>query len=269
MFPGASSGEPGDAAYGLYGAPLDRSTSFYPGTRFGPDEIRRAARGFENFDHETDQAFTDLSVVDCGDLHPWSDPIEYLEFLSGELTDIGGIPVVLGGEHTVTIGGVWATEPDLYVCVDAHLDLRESFDGDGWSHATVNHHVSDIAEEVVILGARAGERSEWERAASDPNVTTVPVGEVEAWVDSVDIGERSVYLSVDIDGVDPAFAPATGTREPFGLHPTVVRRVVRRLAPSVEGFDVVEVNDRDDGQTATLAAKLVRRFIFEHAAPHI
>lgn len=268
MFPGASSVPPDDAAYGIHGAPLDRSTSFVPGTRFGPAEVRRAAQGFEDYDHATDQSFSQLSVSDFGDLHAWSDAEEYLSFLAGELSDIAGIPILLGGEHTVSVAGVRATEPDLFVTVDAHLDLRSSLDGDPWSHATVSHHVREAGIDVTILGARAGAADEWERAETDPHVRVVPVDSVSAWLAETELSDRDVYLSVDIDGVDPAFAPATGTREPFGLSAETVRDVVRQLAPGALGFDVVEVNDRDDGQTATLAAKLVRRFIFDHAAVH-
>jgi agmatinase len=78
--------------------------------------------------------------------------------------------------------------------------------------------------------------------------------------------DERAYLSVDVDAVDPGFAPATGTMEPFGLAPRTVLEVVRAVAPAAAGFDVVEVNDRDEGQTATLAAKLLRAFVYDHAA---
>ena len=267
MFPGARA-TPEDAGYAVVGAPLDRSTTFYPGTRFGPDRIRRVAHGFEDYDHGTDQHFSALGVTDHGNVRPWQDAPAYLAFLTGELGDyVDGdvLPLLLGGEHTVTVAGVDASEPSTYVAVDAHLDLRSSFDDDPWSHATVSHHVADRVDEVILLGVRAGAREEWERARETETITTVAPEAVGAWIDGWP-ADRPTYLSVDVDGLDPTYAPGTGTPEPFGLDPVTVRDVIRAVAPSAVGFDVVEVNDRDDGQAATVAAKLVRSFVFAHAA---
>ena len=264
MFPGASASSE-EAAYALIGAPLDVSTTFQPGTRFGPEQVRSVARSFEDYDQHTDQRFTELLVSDHGDIHPGSDVSEYLEFLRGTLADYhesGTVPVLIGGEHTVTVGGVRAVEPDVYVCLDAHLDLRESYAGNSLSHATVSHHALEVADEVVLLGVRSGCKAEWERANS-ADVTVVPPEEVSDWRRSFE--DERVYLSLDIDVVDPGFAPGTGTPEPFGLDPTTIHNVVRELAPACAGFDVVEVNDRDDGQAAVLAAKLLRAFVFAHA----
>lgn len=266
MFPGASSGNPSSATYAIYGAPLDRSTSFQPGTRFGPERIRHFAQGFEDYDHHSDQHFSDLSVVDCGDLHAWNNAEEYLAFLAGELGDIDGIPILLGGEHTVSIAGTRATSPDVFVCLDAHLDLRSAYDGDRWSHATVTHHIREEDIDVILLGSRAGSESEWERVASDDRIVVIEPDAILDDLSLLDFEGKSVYLSIDIDVIDPGFAPGTGTPEPFGIHPSTARSVVSQVAPCIVGADVVEVNDRDTGQAALVAAKLVRRLIFAHAA---
>ena len=263
-FPGANADI--DAADStVVGAPLDRSTSHQPGTRFGPDRMRRIARSFEDYDHHTGAQFTDLAVADRGDVRPGHDAEEYLTFLAGELRDVAAdsVPLVLGGEHTVSVAGVRALEPDVYVTLDAHLDLRESLAGDHYSHATVTRHALSVASEAVVLGARAGSEAEWDRADAD-DVTIVPPGSVSEW--TPEFGDRTVYCSVDVDAADPGVAPGTGTPEPFGLSGRQLRRVVRALAPSAVGFDVVEVNDRDDGQAAVLGAKLLREFVFAHAA---
>lgn len=264
MFPGANA-DRGESDFVIVGAPLDVSTSFQPGTRFGPDRIRRFATGFEDYDHHTDQHFTDLGVHDYGNIEAWSDAREYLDYLAGILGDVryeDSIPLLLGGEHTVTVAGVEAVDPDVFVTLDAHLDLREELAGNEWSHATVTRHALSVADRAVVLGARAGSEAEWDRAAA-PDVTVVPPDSVGDWTPDFD-GE-SVYLSVDIDAADPGVAPGTGTKEPFGLASRDLRRVVARVAPFMDGFDVVEVNDRDDGQAATLAAKLLRLAVF-HAA---
>ena len=264
MFPGASP-DRDDAAYALVGAPLDTSTTFQPGTRFGPDRLRHVAQSFEDYDHHTGQLFTACSVYDHGDIHPGGDTAEYLDFLEGTIGDFDGsgtVPLLMGGEHTVTIAAVRALEPDVFVCLDAHLDLRESYAGDPLSHATVTHHALDTAEEAIILGARSGSKAEYDRA-TDTDVTLIEPDGVPSW--ESEFGTKSVYLSVDIDAADPGFAPGTGTPEPFGLDPATMHDVVRSVAPDAVGFDIVEVNDRDDGQAATLGAKLLRAFVFAHA----
>ena len=261
-FPGADA-DPDDAAYAVVGAPLDVSTTFRPGTRFGPDRVRRFARPFDDYDQRTDQHFSDL-VFDSGDVAAWDDAADYLDFLEGSLRDhhdADRLPVLVGGEHTVTVAGIRAADPDVYVCLDAHLDLYEAYAGNDHSHATVTHHALDIADEAVLLGARTGSEAAWDRAA-EADVTVVPPEEVSEWVPAFD---GDAYLSVDIDAADPAFAPGTGTPEPFGLRSREMRDAVRAVAPSAVGFDVVEVNDRDDGQAASLAAKLLREFVFSHA----
>ncbi|EFW93382.1 agmatinase, putative [Haladaptatus paucihalophilus DX253] len=265
MFPGAST-DRGHADFVVVGAPLDVSTTFQPGTRFGPDEIRKFARTFDDYDHRTGQYFSDCSVHDHGDVYAWDDAEEYVEYLEGVVTDVvwdDAVPLLLGGEHTVTGAAVRATDPDVFVCLDAHLDLREEYDGNPLSHATVTRHVLDVADEAIILGARTGSEEEWERAAKS-DVTVVPPEDVADWQPDFD---GTAYLSVDIDGADPAFAPGTGTMEPFGLSPREMRDVVRDVAETTDvvGFDVVEVNDRDDGQAASLAGKLLREFVFSHA----
>ncbi|MFC7223561.1 agmatinase [Halalkalicoccus sp. GCM10025322] len=273
MFPGASVARK-DAEYVVVGAPLDVSTSFQPGARFGPGRIRRFAEAFDDYDRDTDQRFSELSVHDHGDVHAWNDAAEYVSHLEGVLTDVvwdDALPLLLGGEHTVSAAGVRATDPDVFVCLDAHLDLRTAYDGDEWSHACVTRRALDTAEEAIVLGARTGSEAEWERAAAS-DVTAVPPEEVGPWLEGLvegtrdPIGSRSTYLSVDIDAADPAFAPGTGTMEPFGLAAREMRAVVRALAPACVGFDVVEVNDRDDGQAAVLGGKLLREFVHGNSA---
>ena len=267
MFPGATA-DRDDAAYVVVGAPLDVSTTFQPGARFGPDRIRRFAYTYDDYDARTGHHFSALNVHDHGDVRAWDDAAEYLEYLEGVATDAvrdDAVPLLLGGEHTVTLAGVRAVAPDAFVCLDAHLDLREEYDGNPLSHATVTRHALDVADEAVILGARTGSEAEWKRAA-ESDVTVVPSEDVSEWTPDFD-GDESVYLSVDIDGADPGFAPGTGTMEPFGLTPREMRDVVRDVASSasVDGFDVVEVNDRDDGQAAALGGKLLREFVFADA----
>ncbi|TQQ83117.1 agmatinase [Halonotius terrestris] len=268
MFPGATADREA-ASYVVVGAPLDATTTFQPGTRFGPDEIRRFARSYDDYDHQTAQHFTELGVHDAGDVRAWEDVEEYADYLGGQLRDIvwdDAVPIVLGGEHTVTAPAVEAVDPDVFVCLDAHLDLRTEYDGNEWSHACVTNRALDTVDEAIILGARTGSEAEWDRA-SEADVTVVEPDAVDDWLaDPPAFGDDSVYLSVDIDAADPGFAPGTGTMEPGGLTPRQLQSAVQTVAPACDGFDIVEVNDRDDGQAAALAGKLLRRFVFDHAA---
>ncbi|MFA9502188.1 agmatinase [Natrinema sp. H-ect1] len=280
MFPGAADdGEVTDAAdaadrgvtnFVVVGAPLDATTTFQPGTRFGPDRIRSFAEPFDDYDHRTDQHFSDLGVVDRGDVRAWNDVEAYLEYLTSTLREAvwnDAVPLTLGGEHTVSLAGVRAVEPEVVVCCDAHLDLYDAYDGERFSHAAVTRRILedvDSVEAVILLGVRTGSEGEWDRAADD-DVTVIPPEDVGDWTPDGRLEDREVYLSVDIDAADPGYAPGTGTKEPFGLEPRELRDVVRAVAPHAGGFDVVEVNDRDDGQAAALAAKLVREFVFAHA----
>jgi agmatinase len=263
MFPGATA-DRDEAAYVVVGAPLDVSTSFRPGARFGPERVRRFARGFEDYHHEFDVRFSELGVHDHGDVRAWDDAPAYLDFLEGVCADAArddAVPIVVGGEHTVSVAPVRALEPEVVVVCDAHLDLRESYDGNPYSHATATRRMLEVAEEAVVLGARAGAEASWDRAA-EADVTAVPPADVPDWEFDRD---GDVYLSVDVDAADASLAPGTGTPEPFGLDGATLRDVVRAVAPATVGFDVVEVNDRDDGQAAVLGAKLLREFVTAHA----
>jgi agmatinase len=278
MFPGATATRTA-ADYVVTGAPLDVSTTFRPGTRFGPNRIRRFAASFEDYDRRTDRQFSELGVHDAGDVRAWDDAADYLEFLAAALRDVvedDAVPALLGGEHTVSLGGVRAVDPSVFVCFDAHLDLRSAFDGNPLSHACVTRRALETAECAVLVGVRSGSEAGWERAADD-DVTVVGPEAVRtrgvAAVDeavrtarsAVDDAAPSTYLSVDVDAADPGVAPGTGTMEPGGLSARELDAAVRTVAPLADGVDVVEVNDRDDGQAATLGGALLRAFVFAHA----
>ncbi|PHQ45185.1 agmatinase [Halorubrum sp. C3] len=273
MFPGATTDREA-ASYVVVGAPLDATTTFQPGTRFGPDRVRRFAESDDDYDRRTDSRFSALGVHDAGDVRPWDDVRAYLDHLAAELRSVaydGAVPLLLGGEHTVTYAGVDAVDPDVLVVCDAHLDLREEYDGNPWNHACVTRRCLDElgVDRAVIVGARTGSEAEWDRAA-EADVEVVAPEDARGWLDALDgddaFAGESVYCSVDVDALDPAYAPGTGTMEPFGLEPREVRDIVRAVAPRADGFDVVEVNDRDDGQAAALAGKLLREFAHSHAS---
>ncbi len=261
-----------DARYVIFGAPYDGTTSFRPGTRFGPRAIRDLSFNFESYDPSTGIDFCEVPVADLGDLAVSKVPEEVVgqvADVAGDIVVDGKVPVMLGGEHTATIGAVRAVRPDVYVVCDAHLDLREELDGTPYSHGCVTRRILDTVGEVVIIGARSGDAEQFEVAAERTRLYTADavrgmgIGAVLREVLEL-IGERRVYLSIDADAIDCCLTPGLGTPEPFGMTPLEVREVVRTLAPHAVGFDYVEVAPFDSGQTAAVAAQMVREFIARH-----
>jgi agmatinase len=262
----------GDARYAVFGVPYDGTTSFRPGARFGPRAIREASFNFESYEPSTGIDLYEVPFTDLGDLAVSKVPedlVDQVADVAGEIAGDRKVPVMLGGEHTATIGAVRAVQPDVYVVCDAHLDLRDELDGTPYSHGCVTRRVLDTTDDVVIIGARSGDREQFEVAEERTRLYTADavrergiagvLGEVLAH-----IGDKKVYLSIDADAIDCCLTPGLGTPEPFGMTPLDVREVVRTLAPHAVGFDYVEVAPFDSGQTAAVAAQMVREFIARH-----
>ncbi len=262
----------GDARYVIFGVPYDGTTSFRPGTRFGPHSIREMSYNFEAYEPQSGIDLSDVPFTDIGDLEPARAPdkvVEQVADLVGVIRGDGKFPIMLGGEHTATVGAVRALSPKCYIVCDAHLDLREELDGTAYSHGCVTRRIIDEGvRDIFIVGARSGSRDEFARAEHLNLFTADDVrrrgiaGVLREITD--EIGDDSVYLSIDADAIDCCATPGLGTPEPFGLAPLDIREVVRTLAPHAVGFDYVEVCPVDAGQTAAVAAQVVREFIVLH-----
>jgi agmatinase len=179
------------------------------------------------------------------------------------------IPVMMGGEHSVTIGAVQTLKPKWYVVCDAHLDMQDEYRGSPFNHDCVTARVSEAVENIVIIGARSGCKEEFEFARENYHLYTADDVEergIRSVLDEVSelIGDDSLYLSIDADAIDCCMTPGLGTPEPFGLSPKDVRAVIRRLSKNAVGFDYVEVLPNDEGQTAMVAAHMIREFIAGH-----
>lgn len=259
-----------EAKVALLGAPLDATTSFRPGTRFGPERVRQVSEGLEEYSPELDRELSLARFYDCGNVafSPGAvgKALEAIEAAVGRLLDDGKFPLMIGGEHLVTLPAVRAVarrHPDLVVIqFDAHADLRQDYLGDPVSHATVLRRIIDLlgGDRVYQLGIRSGPKDEFafgrRHTHFHPFEVECPLKEILPQLDG-----RPVYVTIDIDVVDPAHAPGTGTPEPGGISSAELLRAVRAfLGLRIVGGDVVEVcPPQDVGDiTAVLGAKVVR-----------
>lgn len=257
----------------MLGIPMDHTTSFRPGTREGPRRIREVSEVLESYSPRWGVDLEACALADLGDLPlPWGDAGRCLEMAEAAVSAVledGRCPVVLGGEHLLTLAGVRAAArrfPSLCVVqLDAHLDLRDTYLGLRLSHATVMRRVSEIVgiERVVALGVRSGTREEWQLFGH----TLWPQGgDLLAGVEAIRrlLRGRPFYLTVDIDVADPACAPGTGTPEPGGPSASEVLEAVGRLASlGPVAMDLVEVCPARDlaDLSSILGAKLVREAV--------
>lgn len=254
----------------LFGAPYDSTTSFRPGTRFGPSAMRTESFGIETFSPYQDRDLEEVCVHDAGDLElPFGAPEPALAMIEAKTAAIladGKIPVLLGGEHLVSLGAVRVAAkrfPDLHIIhFDAHADLREDYLGNPLSHACVIRRCHDILGDGRIrqFGIRSGTREEFAFMAAGHVVTerhsctTLP---------QFILPEGTpVYLTVDMDVLDPSEFPGTGTQEAGGLRfrelLDAVLDVFARF--NVVAFDNVELSPPIDpsGRSTALACKFLR-----------
>ena len=260
------------ADYVLFGVPFDGTTSFKAGCRDAPLAIRQVSYNIETYLPFYDLEMTDVSVHDMGDMYVECLPDLMVEQVADAVSDLmkdEKVPIMMGGEHSVTIGAVQTLKPKWYVVCDAHLDMQDEYRGSPFNHDCVTARVSEAVENIVIIGARSGCKEEFEYARENYHLYTADDVEergIRAVLDEVSelIDDDSLYLSIDADAIDCCLTPGLGTPEPFGLTPKDVRAVIRRLAKNAVGFDYVEVLPNDQGQTAMVAAHMIREFIAGH-----
>ena len=249
----------------LYGVPYDTTASFRRGSRYGPDAIRWASESIETYSPLLDRDLDAVPFVDGGNLAvDGPEPDAMVRGIRRQLPPC--VPFVLGGEHTVTLGVIQALMPrypDLAVVQwDAHTDLRDEYEGHRIAHATVMRRVLEGGVPLAQLGIRAGTREEFELARArclccERGVVLPPAALGR-------LADRPLYLTVDIDVLDPSEAPGTGNPEPMGARYRDLLDSLRSLASHrVIGMDVVEVAPSLDpsGRTAVIAASLVREMI--------
>jgi len=264
-----------DARIVLFGVPFDRTSSFRFGSRWAPDAIREASYNFERYMMDHGRDISDVKFHDLGNLPDFSTTAEMVKGVSetsSRIVKAGKIPIAIGGEHSIApaaVRGLPAKDVGV-IGLDAHLDFRDSYGEDKWSHACSQRRIGEHVgfDRTVYAGVRsfsAEEKEDRERLGlSFVSAYEIHQKGIERAIDRAlhAIGREKVYLTIDTDAIDPAFAPAVGNPEPFGLTPLQVKAVVNTLAPRLVGMDINEVSPAwDQGQTALLAARLVREAI--------
>ena len=264
-----------EAEWVFLGVPLDVSSTFRHGSRWGPSAIREASVGLEVRSLLTGSRLSSLAVCDIGDLHVSPDissTLEKLRAVVRELAGMGKKVAVAGGEHTITLGLVSGLMDALgtpkALIFDAHLDLRDEFQGLRLCHATVGRRLYELLgpDRIAFLGVRACS-DEGTRLAEEEGILVIDArtmakegasGVVASLKPVLEL-EGPLHLSIDLDVLDPAFAPAVQTPEPFGLSPWELLAIlteVCRWGPA--SFDLVELAPvYDRGQTALLAARIM------------
>jgi len=260
----------------LLGAPMDYTVSFKVGSRFGPQGIRNASYGLEEYSPYLNRHLSKVPFFDQGDLvlaiGNVAKSLDMIYAATKQIIDDDKVPFILGGEHLITypiIQAIVEKHPDLVVLhFDAHADLRDTFFGEKNSHATVIRRVAEILGKgrIYQYAVRSGEQYEFQYAEEMTHMRRYDV--LTALEQDIEnLKEKPVYITFDIDSIDPAFCPGTGTPEPCGISTTEAMQSIHLLRGlDVVGMDLVEVSPSIDtsGSTEITAAKLIREAILSY-----
>ncbi len=260
----------------LYGMPMDWTVSYRPGSRFGPTRIREVSIGLEEYSPYLDRELEEVKYFDAGDIPlPFGNPqrsLNMIEEYIDQLLAADKFPLGMGGEHLVSwpvMKAMYKKYPDLAIIhMDAHTDLREEYEGEPLSHSTPIRKVAELIgpENVYSFGIRSGMKEEFQWAKE--NGMHISKFEVLEPLKEIlpSLAGRPVYVTIDIDVLDPAHAPGTGTVDAGGITSKELLASIHAIAKSdlrIVGGDLVEVAPIYDPseQTANTASKLIREMI--------
>jgi len=256
----------------IFGAPFDSTTSFRPGTRFASKTMRSESFGIETYSPYQDKDLEDTSIFDGGDLELCfgnsQRALEQIEEFTAMVLDAGKLPCMIGGEHLVTLGAVRAAAkryPDLHILhFDAHADLRDDYLGEKFSHATVMRRIWELTgdHKLFQFGIRSGERSEFTWAKEHTCINKFNFNGLEQAV--VRLQGKPVYLSIDLDVLDPSAFPGTGTPEAGGVSFNELLNAVLTVSGlNIVGCDMNELSPIYDqsGASTALACKMLRELL--------
>jgi agmatinase len=257
----------------LFGAPFDGTTSFKPGARFAPPAMRQDSWAIESYSPYFESDLEDLKLFDYGDLElPFGDKKNALRMIQEhvqEIIDANKIPIMIGGEHLVSLAPVKALSKkydDLHVIhFDAHTDLREDYLGEALSHATVIRRIYDQLGDGKInqFCIRSGLKEEFEWAKKHTHLEKFTYNTLASCVKR--LKDKPVYITIDLDVLDPSVFPGTGTPEPGGINFHDMMNITKELSKlnNVVGMDVVELSPKYDasGVSTAVACKTLRELV--------
>lgn len=262
-----------DATIVLFGAGFDGTTSFRPGTRFAPSAIRNDSFGIETYSPYQDKDMLDFSYFDSGDLElsfgSTNRVIADIASRSAQILRDGKLPFMIGGEHLVTLGSVMAvadTYEDLHIVhFDAHADLRNDYLGQKLSHACVLRRCHEIVGDghIFQFGIRSGDRDEFRFATAHTYMNKFNLNGLAQTIEY--LKGKNVYLTIDLDVLDPSVFPGTGTPEAGGITFNELRNAVTSVCSqlNVVACDVNELSPQYDqsGVSTAVACKLIRELL--------
>lgn len=256
----------------IFGAPFDSTTSYRPGTRFASRTMRAESYGLETYSPYLDLDLEDTKIFDSGDLELCFGDTELtlgdIEERTKIILDSDKLPLMIGGEHLVTLGAVRAVAkkyPDLHVIhFDAHADLRDDYLGARLSHASVLHRVWDIIGDgrIFQFGIRSGERAEFEWGKKHVVTNLFNFDTLEDVIDK--LRDKPVYFTLDLDVLDPSVFPGTGTPEAGGVTFNELREACMKVAKlNIVGMDINELSPMLDasGASTAVALKIMRELL--------
>lgn len=262
-----------DADIVLFGAPYDGTASFRKGTRFAPEKMRAVSEdAIETYSPYQDKDLSDMRICDIGDIAlDIHSPVSAVDAISQKTRGIiedGKRPVMIGGEHLVSLGAVRALadkHPDLHVVhLDAHADLRDDYLGEKHSHATVMRRIWDIVGDARIFqyGIRSGEKAELMWGKSHVCTQMFDCSNIDCALEKTD--GKPVYLSIDLDVLDSSVLPGTGTPEAGGImFGELVQTIIKLSKARIVGADLCELSPPCDpsGTSTAVACKALRELL--------
>lgn len=268
-----------EARVAMVPVPFDSTSSYRSGARKGPEAIIDASRYMELFDHEMVWSPVEVGIHTMTGVEPSrgdvKETIARVKLTAGEILKAGKLPVVLGGEHSISIGAVGAAAEiwkDLEVIIlDAHADMRDEYEGSRFSHACSTRRISELVDNVSVFGVRSCSEEEWELVRKGrPSVHFWREGDPGGSADEVvaGIGEiaargKPLYLSIDLDFLNPSEMPAVGTPEPSGPSYDDLIRALRAMGGAgLVGMDLVELAPiPGDDRSQFTAAKIIYKVL--------
>lgn len=266
-------------SWGIIGVPFDSTSSYGPGSRFGPTTVREASYSFEKY-NITFKSNLDTVFYDFGNINViygnCRETVKILEETLLELLEHGIKPITIGGEHSISIAPIKALskkyniEKMTIIHLDAHMDIIDKYQGEKCSHATIMKRAYDLnPKEIIEIGIRSASLEEKDFVENKENITIFTAKDTREKFENINKKlnqinvDEPVYLSIDMDVLDPLYAPEVGNPIPNGISVDMIEDILKTLAKkNIVGFDLVEVATSKLGDsTAVTGSKIIYDFL--------